>query len=117
MANKIVDESKKMNTENRKGLLLLKRILSPDEYRAIAGMSAAESDNSTAGLVAQLKEEQEPEKELWWATLQDMGYLLMHAPDDRIKAAIIADEESAIVCELPADYSEPFVEDWGNGEQ
>lgn len=117
MENKVLDESEKKDTENRKGLLLLKRILSPDEYRAIAGMPAVGSDNSTGALVTQLKAEQGSENDLWWATLQDMGYLMMHDPDDRIKVAIVADEKCAIVCELPSDYSGLFVEDWGNGEQ
>ena len=115
MKTKNLDESKK---RNKKGLLLLKQILSPDECRDITGLPVIESDRSATGLVVQLEENQEPEKELWWATLQDMGYLLAHAVEGSLKVAIVADGECAVMCELPSDYNnQPFVEEWRVADQ
>ena len=48
MKTKNLDESKK---RNKKGLLLLKQILSPDEYRDITGLPVIESDKSATCLL------------------------------------------------------------------
>ncbi len=115
MKNKNLDECRKKNKE---GLLLLHSILTPDEYRASVGLPEVKSNQSVTGLVVQLEESQEPEKDLWWATLQDMGYLLAHATDGTVKVAIVSDEECAVVCELPSDYSsQQFVEEWRAEDQ
>lgn len=117
MKNSNLDESKNKN-KNKEGLLLLKHIITPDEYRAAVGLPEVKSDKSVTGLVVQLEENQEPEKELWWATLQDIGYLLVHATDGAIKVAIVADAKRVIVCELPSDYNDQlFVEEWRVDEQ
>lgn len=110
MKNRNLDDCKRKKKE---GLLLLKHILTPDEYRAAVGLPEVKSDKTVTGLVVQLEENQEPEKELWWATLQDIGYLLVHAIDGTVKVAIVSDSESVVVCELPSDYNELlFVEEW-----
>lgn len=113
MKNRNLDENKE-----KVGLLLLKHILTPDEYRASVGLPEIKSDKSVTGLVVQLDEEQEPDKELWWAALRDMAYLLVHSIDKTIKVAIVSDGESAIACELPSDYNDQlFVEEWSVAKQ
>lgn len=63
MENKSMDESKEWNMEGKERIVLLKRILSPNEYRSVVVLSVIDKKNSIAGLTAPLKTNQKPEKD------------------------------------------------------
>ena len=98
------------STNEGKGILLYRQILSVSDYRKLCCLSDC-IGKTLARLKEQLAEPSGPGEDFWWCPVTDLELLKVKTVDEPIKVAIVTDGKSAIICELPDSIEESlFVE-------
>lgn len=88
------------STNEGKGILLYRQILSVTDYRKLCGLPDC-IGKTLNRLKEQLAEPSGPGKDFWWCPVTDLELLKVKIVDEPIKVAIVTDGKSAIICELP----------------